>query len=96
VGLRQLVKCGQYPFHGPLTVARGPGADPLGLRQAFVNAISSPIVFDENSIAADYLPFGDFDNGVAFSKDFTAGAYFVKYKPSDCSGLAPAPPLPPF
>jgi len=96
IGLRHLVKCGLYPFHGPLTVARGPGADPLGLRQAFVNAISSQVVFDENSIAADYLPFGDFDSGVAYSKDFTAGAYFVKYKPSDCSGLAPVAPLPPF
>lgn len=96
VGLRKLVKCGQYPFHGPLTVARGPGTDPLGLRQAFVNAISSEVVFNESSIAADYLPFGDFDSGVAYSKDFTAGAYFVKFKPSDCSGLEPVPPLPPL
>lgn len=95
-GLRQLVKCGQYPFHGPLTVGQGPGADPLGLRQTFLNAISSGVVFDENSVAADYLPFGDFDNGVAYSKDATAGAYFVKYKPSDCAGLEPVPALPPF
>lgn len=94
-GLRKLVKCGQYPFHGPLTAARGPGADPLGLRQAFINALLSGVLFDDLSAASDYLPYSEFDDGPAYVKDFTGGAYFVKFKPSDCTGLGPVAPLPP-
>ncbi|MFO0690575.1 MAG: hypothetical protein U0900_17880 [Myxococcota bacterium] len=94
--LRLLVKCGMYPFTGPLTVGRGPGGDPLGLRQAFVNSISSELVYDDaSSTAADYLPFGNFDSGVAYAKDLTAGQTFLKFKPASCPGVIPSAPLPP-
>ncbi|HVP28928.1 MAG TPA: hypothetical protein VMW35_07180 [Myxococcota bacterium] len=94
VALRNLVKCGAYPYTGPLSAGKGPGGDPLGLRQMQLNAVSSEVVFDD-STGADYIPFGPFDNGVAFQKDVTAGQYFVKFKPASCPGVIPQPPLAP-
>jgi len=94
--LRNLVKCGQYPLTGPLTVGRGPGADPLGLRDMHINALANEAVYDPAAAtAADYIPFGPFNGGVAYQKDAVAGSYFVKFKPTDCTGLVPGAPLAP-
>jgi hypothetical protein len=89
--LRDMVKCGRYPYWGPLSGGRGLAPD-NALAQAQINAMSSLNVFD-NTVIPDYLPVADFNTGVAFNKDFVAGQYSMKYGvTSDCTGLPAVAP----
>jgi hypothetical protein len=92
--LRNLVKCGMYPYWGPLTGGRGGAADPSGFTTAHFNALQSELIFD-TSLVPDYLPLGSLSDGVAFTKDVTDGAYSMKFKPGSCDGFVPNPPLAP-
>lgn len=92
--LRTLVKCGMYPYWGPLTGGTGihAGATPLSKPEvaAHLAALRSGQVF---AAGADYLPLGGTQTGVAFSKPQTAAAYNVKFTPTagECPGTIPAP-----
>jgi len=94
--LRNLVKCGQYPYWGPLSGGRGAEADPQGFFASHVNAMSNGNVFDPTTAsAADYLPglLGAPYDGVAFTKtlNLTAASYDMKFDPSDCTGVFTIP-----
>ena len=85
------------PSGGPIAQTVALHRDPLAfLRAAQLRygdvftlrlATARPIV-----VAADQT----FKDVIAYAKDFTAGAYFVKFKPSDCEGVEPVRSLPPF
>lgn len=91
--LRKLVKCGQYRYWGPLSGGIG-AASPDGgtaFTQAHFRALATDAVFP----TGDYLPEGDFDRGVAFTKSFTDAAHVQKFVANDCDGLVVNPPSAP-
>jgi hypothetical protein len=92
--LRDMVRCGMYPYWGPLTGGRGAATDTSGFFTSHMNAMSNETVFNA-SLVPDYYPLGGSTDGVAFTKSLTAGAYRMKYKPSasgppfECPGVVP-------
>jgi len=87
--LRTLVKCGAYPYWGPLSGgdgARNSGSNVFGT--AHRNALSSLSVFPAGN---NYLPLGTATTGVSFTKTRTAGAYGFKFIPNNCPGFSNPP-----
>ncbi|HXK21509.1 MAG TPA: hypothetical protein VMS55_02410 [Myxococcota bacterium] len=90
--LRNLVKCGQYPYWGPLTGGTGIHSAFL-LTNVYVAAhlqsLKDSFVF---STGSDYLPLGGLQTGVAFDKALTASYYNAKYTANGtCTGEVPGP-----
>jgi hypothetical protein len=89
--LREMVKCGMWPYWGPLTGGTGIHSGFL-LSNTFVAAhlanLRNQAVF---STGEDYLPLGGIQTGVAFDKATTANFYKVKFTPSACPGTFAAP-----
>ena len=87
--LRTLVKCGMYPYWGPLSGgdgARNSGANVFGL--AHRSALKSLLAFPAGN---NYIPLGGINTGVSYSKSRTAAAAQFKFIPNNCPGF-PAPP----
>ena len=90
--LRNLVKCGQYPYWGPLTGGTGIHSSFL-LSNVYVAAhlqsLKDSFVF---STGSDYLPLGGLQTGVAFDKQLTASYYNTKFTAGggSCTGETPA------
>ncbi|HVN38739.1 MAG TPA: substrate-binding domain-containing protein [Myxococcota bacterium] len=89
--LRNLVKCGQYPYWGPLTGGTGIHSAFL-LTNVYVAShlanLRDTAVF---STGADYLPLGGLQDGVAFDKGLTSSYYNVKFTANNCTGEIVAP-----
>jgi hypothetical protein len=82
--LKDLVKCGQYRFWGPLTSGVGPrnggASDFITAHRA---ALKSASVYAN---AQAYLPVGK----IGFVKAATDGAYSIAFVPTTCPGTPPA------
>lgn len=94
--LRTMVKCGMWPYWGPLTGGTGlhAGATPLSNPYvvAHLAALRNGVVFGPSE---DYLPLGGIQTGVAFTKDLTASFYKLKFTPNNCPGTINPPALHP-
>jgi hypothetical protein len=87
--LRTLVKCGQYPYWGPLAGgdgARNSGANVFGT--AHRSALKSLLVYPSGN---NYIPLGTANTGVSYTKTRTAGVYGFKFIPNNCPGFANPP-----
>lgn len=91
--LRNMVKCGMWRYWGPLSGGIG-AASPDG-GTAFTSAHFKALATDAVFPSGDYLPEGDFDRGVAFTKSFTDAAHSQKFVANDCTGIIVNPPTAP-
>jgi len=91
--LRTLVKCGKYPYWGPLAGGVGPAAQPSDpFVAAHLTALASEKVF---ATGADYIPFGTTNTGISFRKSATAGAYTNQFRANNCPATWSQPAVAP-
>ncbi len=87
--LRTLVKCGKWPYWGPLAGGVGPFAAPS---DPFVAAHEFALQTDKAfATGADYIPFGTTNTGISFRKSATAGAYTNQFRANNCPASWSAP-----